>query len=267
VNVEGVLRKRGLGRVAKALMKRAAPCVGLSEKKTSRFSRLGGLPELPKDVEWPSFEGFPLSFIAQIDLGDVPAGTALPLKGTLSFFYDMRSWGYDPKHRGSAAIVFNPLGPGACESRDIPKGPRSPDFLVIARRALGFRESLSLPSSWSFPEWKDLNEEEMGTYHDLQKEVGGPHRMFGHPHRVQGEMTLQCQLVTHGLNLGGDKGLKDPRVKKLARGAKDWRLLLQIDGEAAGVEFGDAGLIYYWIREADLRAKRFDQAWLILQCY
>ena len=107
----------------------------------------------------------------------------------------------------------------------------------------------------------------MEAYHKLQKEVGGPHRMFGHPHRIQGEMTLECQLVTHGIYLGDSTDYKGPRAKELKEGARDWRLLLQVDGESADVEYGDAGMIYYWIREADLRARRFDQAWLILQCY
>jgi uncharacterized protein YwqG len=30
--------------------------------------------------------------------------------------------------------------------------------------------------------------------------------------------------------------------------------------------WGDAGCLYYWIRAEDLRARRFDRAWMILQC-
>ena len=31
--------------------------------------------------------------------------------------------------------------------------------------------------------------------------------------------------------------------------------------------WGDFGMIYFWIRESDARAGRFDNAWLILQCH
>ena len=35
----------------------------------------------------------------------------------------------------------------------------------------------------------------------------------------------------------------------------------------ADVMWGDAGIIYFWIRESDARARRFDASWVILQCY
>ena len=53
----------------------------------------------------------------------------------------------------------------------------------------------------------------------------------------------------------------------MRQGAADWRLLLQLDSDD-GVDFmwGDAGVLYFWIREADARAMRFDRVWLVLQC-
>ena len=30
--------------------------------------------------------------------------------------------------------------------------------------------------------------------------------------------------------------------------------------------WGDMGCLYFWIRESDLAAQRFDDAWMILQC-
>jgi uncharacterized protein YwqG len=30
--------------------------------------------------------------------------------------------------------------------------------------------------------------------------------------------------------------------------------------------WGDCGMVYYWIREQDLRERAFDRAWAILQC-
>jgi uncharacterized protein YwqG len=31
--------------------------------------------------------------------------------------------------------------------------------------------------------------------------------------------------------------------------------------------WGDLGMLYYWIREEDLAARRFDRVWGISQCY
>ena len=33
------------------------------------------------------------------------------------------------------------------------------------------------------------------------------------------------------------------------------------------LDFGDCGSIYFYIRKDDLAARRFERAWLILQCY
>jgi uncharacterized protein YwqG len=93
------------------------------------------------------------------------------------------------------------------------------------------------------------------------------HRLLGHPDPVQGNMQLECQLVTNGLYCGDGTGHEDPRASALEAGARDWRLLLQIDtDDTLGSEWGDTGRVYFWIREQDLAAQRFDSAWHIMQC-
>jgi uncharacterized protein YwqG len=48
--------------------------------------------------------------------------------------------------------------------------------------------------------------------------------------------------------------------------ARDWRLLLLVSSvEAAGMDWSGGGKLYYWILEDDLRARRFDRSWVILQ--
>jgi uncharacterized protein YwqG len=52
-----------------------------------------------------------------------------------------------------------------------------------------------------------------------------------------------------------------------ASSALEWRLLLQVpSADAAGMMWGDVGCLYYWIRQDDLAARRFDRSWMILQC-
>ncbi|UDQ99492.1 DUF1963 domain-containing protein [Lentisphaerota bacterium WC36G] len=31
--------------------------------------------------------------------------------------------------------------------------------------------------------------------------------------------------------------------------------------------WGDSGMIYFWIRKQDLKARNFENVWLHLQCY
>ena len=73
---------------------------------------------------------------------------------------------------------------------------------------------------------------------------------------------LERHLLRQPVRLQGPAG-----GRRLAPGEKDWRLLLQVDtDEQLGLMWGDCGLIYFWIREQDAAARRFDRAWVILQC-
>jgi uncharacterized protein YwqG len=94
------------------------------------------------------------------------------------------------------------------------------------------------------------------------------HQLLGLPRPIQGEMELECQLVTNGLYTGDASGYKDPRRKTLEPGAIDWTLLLQVDSDDnAGMMWGDLGRLYFWVRRQDLASRNFDKVWTILQCY
>ncbi len=50
----------------------------------------------------------------------------------------------------------------------------------------------------------------------------------------------------------------------------NWQLLLQLDTvrkDDFELMFGDCGRIYFYIRKDDLKARRFENVWLILQCF
>jgi len=131
--------------------------------------------------------------------------------------------------------------------------------------------ALTIPP-WESPQIDNLglSQSEMDAYVDLVERITPGeqiHRVLGWPDQIQADMQLECQLVTHGLYVGDETGFDDPRARELARGAEDWRLLLQLDSdETIGMMWGDVGRLYWWIREADLRTRRFDASWLILQC-
>ena len=91
--------------------------------------------------------------------------------------------------------------------------------------------------------------------------------LVGYPDQIQGDMMLECALVSAGLSSGDSTAYHDSRLPLFRSQARDWRLLLQVpSAEPAGMMWGDVGCLYYWIREDDLRARRFERAWMILQC-
>jgi uncharacterized protein YwqG len=109
----------GLGPFVDALTRAAQPSIRLrpsleDEGAGIGASRLGDLPDLPIEAEWPRNDDEPLSFIAQINLQDIRAydqDDVLPADGRLSFFYDavgQSAWGFSPADQGSSAILYIP---------------------------------------------------------------------------------------------------------------------------------------------------------------
>jgi uncharacterized protein YwqG len=95
---------------------------------------------------------------------------------------------------------------------------------------------------------------------------GASHRLFGHPSQIQGDMELECQLASQGVNCGTPDGYTSAKAKALAPGADRWRLLLQVDGDANVMfEWGDCGRLFFWITEDALKRRAFSEVWMILQ--
>lgn len=235
-------------------------------------SKICGNPDLPAGMEWPKWNGRPLSFLLQINLKDVavfPVAQDLPNTGLLSFFYDAQEqpWGFDPADRGRWKVFyFDTLKVKllACSNPELNEEPDEGSLLQ-------FKETLTLPP-WGSKVVGAIGftESEDDAYMELMDEMGENcgHQMFGCPAQVQdGDMQLECQLVTHGLHCGDGSGYKDPRKKELEKNAHQWHLLLQLDSDdGANMMWGDCGRLYFWIHEDDLKQAKFDNVWMILQC-
>ena len=96
-------------------------------------------------------------------------------------------------------------------------------------------------------------------------------KLLGWPDIIQNNMTLECELVSQGHYLGGkwESVPLEERDRLRKPSVEGWQLLFQLDTvESGGFElmFGDCGRIYFYIRNEDLAARRFDRVWLIQQC-
>ncbi len=238
-------------------------------------TRIGGAPDLPPGFEWPYYNGLPLSFIAQLNLAELamlPPVLSLPMQGSLVFFYDseQRTWGFDPKDRGSALVSYLPDSIDSLVRTQLPSAiPNEGRFQCCA---VEFSIDQNLPdflSAHFIPHLTETEQSQLFNFVDRQSAQDSlpRHRIGGQADCVQNSMELECQLVTSGLYCGNETGYEDPRAQILAERALDWRLLLQIDSDDnPGMMWGDVGMIYFWIREDDLRAASFENIWLILQC-
>ena len=235
-------------------------------------SKIGGDPDLPPGTSWPQWKGLPQSFIAQIRMDDVrPYDTnkLLPQSGMLWFFYDaqQQTFGADPADLGGWRVIFMDGDPQGLQRTPAPAQlPAASQFKACtitfaSEMTLSQQPKLEIPNlDWTDTEQKQY-ETLLSTFPNAADHAMVHHRLLGHPDTIQDDMRLECQLASHGVT-----DVSDPRAAELSKGAMDWQLLLQVDSdEQAGMEWGNTGMLYYWIKGADLQARRFDTTWLVLQ--
>ena len=255
-------------------------------------TRFGGQPDVPSDFIWPTYMGEsydhvvkkrPLSFLAQFNCADFAKYDIehlLPDHGLLSFFYELDSmcWGFDPKDKGCARVYwFEDIS--ALSAAEFPVDMEEDFILPMVKIALSQKPS--------YPSWQDFTEafpddDDDEAFNAAWEELTGedaeelPDRsqLLGWPDVIQNSMFEECDIAAKGYYLGNPEGWK--KIPKEIRQeaeetAKDrWMLLLQLDTvECDDFElmFGDCGHIYFYITKEDLKARRFDNIWLILQCF
>ena len=235
-------------------------------------SHLGGAPGLPAGAAWPSHKGARLGFLARLSLAELHAVQSiswLPESGALLFFYDVEQqpWGYDPADRGRWAVMHvDDLAAPAEAPATTPSGAA-----LVPFRPVSFVTIQSLPS-WEREEvaalgLNDPESEELIRISDAPFGDGPKHQVGGFPSPIQGDdMELEAQLASNGVYCGDGRGDEAQRAA-LAPGATEWRLLLQFDSDDhLELMWGDAGTLYFWVREQAARRGDFKDVWLVLQC-
>lgn len=284
-DLAGVLQSR-LPHQAKALFALAKPAISISAAETQAdqpgigTSRFGGLPDVPVGFKWPKRGRRPLTFLAQIVLSEIAAyqvDEALPKEGCIWFFYDFEEqpWGLEPSDCEGWRVFYGRASETALKRAALPRGLDQGD--VLPESKLTFRSCTTLPAAASQEiEALKLSEAEAATYGAvltgmLSADEDPPplHQLVGHPAPVQaGDMRLECQLRLEGIGSEQEAERIEAKGNKLRSAANDWRLLLQLDSDPmADFGWADSGRLYFWIRKADLAAKRFDRCWLILQSH
>lgn len=277
--LEREMRQKGIGGYFDALKPLAKNAVHMEldvaedDEIPVGASKMGGCPDLPAGMEWPRMaSGIPLSFIAQIDFGEVKPHdleNKLPDRGVLSFFYDCSDegmpWGFDPKDADGWRVLFHD-GNAPLERLGTPE-----DLEVTFDAArLSFEAAAELPCYDSdLCNDLDLPEEEEDDYWDWleEKEDLPGNKLLGHSDNIQSGMELECEYVTSGIYCGNPDGYEEAKRRGLDKNAVRWNLLMQVESnEDIGMMWGDLGRLYLWITAEDLEARRFENTWLILQC-
>ena len=176
--------------------------------------------------------------------------------------------GFDPNDKISWCILASPISSAAPLKRQRrPKGLADKGIFTPCALFTTLEESLPDPFSRIIKMLK-LTEGEQDAYFHIFEDLIDPrphHKLLGHAGQWQNDMQLDCQLVSNGLSVGA-RWQAGPRRDALEPGASDWRLLLRVDtDENAGMQWGDLGSLYYWIKRSSLKSRSFDDVWLFLQ--
>jgi uncharacterized protein YwqG len=256
-----------------------APCIVLhpdSDGGEHVRTRLGGSPLLPAGAAWPRSDRGPLSFVGQLDFRELAIALGgelgLPDEGVLSFFYDVEDqpWGYDPGHASGFALVY---APDVSRTIDVEPPDGAIPFDVenmTATRAL----SLPWPSDRALAQWEDRAtwERPYATYAEHFTLAQGPgipalrQQVGGHAQWLQGDGRVTAELASSGVHAGGDpRTWRSADLRRAEAEAESWRLLWQLKPDDDRFTWVDLGTLYVLIRDEDLRARRFERAWVVFQ--
>lgn len=252
-------------------------------------ARFGGIPDVPKDFRWPYYstdtyddkevKPRPLAFLAQFNLEEISnydTEHLLPDKGLLSFFYefDSQKWGFDPKDKGCARVYWfentEELKPAAVPN-ELNKDNIFPSINIKAKSEESYPsfEDYSLTRDNMIGHWDEYDRSMKSLCAEDKDEN---HKLLGWANPIQGNMTMQCELIKRGYYLGGSWEHITPQDKQesIDHSGKDWMLLFQLSSfgnDSFELDLGDDGCLYFYIHKDDLANRNFDNVWLILQCY
>jgi hypothetical protein len=237
---------------------------------------LGGEPLLPKEADWPVWEGHgPLGFVGAVDCGEVPAGELdipLPESGQLLFFYfdglgDSSVAYTDPESvAGGTRVIYVPAD-AEIAPRSAPEGAAPYPRLLLAGELIATapdNENAALIAAFGDPndpagycDYPTTDPQGTGFWEAMtafRRDHQPHHQIGGYALPVQGAVEREGAQAVHP---GGD----DAAVAASKELASRLVLLAQVDSDSrSGMNWSDAGRLYWMITRDDLAAGRFDQA-------
>ncbi|MCH6259491.1 DUF1963 domain-containing protein, partial [Puniceicoccaceae bacterium K14] len=151
---------------------------------------------------WPTWNGKPQSFLAQLDLSEISQADSsfLPSTGYLYFFYDQEQgvWGFDPQDIGGWKVLYTEASIETFTERSAPEG--LVEEYIYKAKAIVSKRIETIPGAQLLPNYPTGDDEEWDAYEDKRSapfENQPRHQMFGYCSPVQNaEMDVECQLAS-----------------------------------------------------------------------
>jgi uncharacterized protein YwqG len=286
-NLRKLIREMGFEAIEDYLLQHARPSIRVCTERVEDEnsiplgrSKIGGRPDLPKNIEWVSVthgdKRFSLLFIAQFNLAEIKPydeENLLPASGILYFFADSIWNGFITNE---ARVIYFDGDLSLLERKTFPEDipPTLPQEWGerFDACAVTFVPEVNLPghdANWVEPDipegktWGELSElEQFSSYAFPNHHTYGfiVNRLLGYNYGVPEDMQLDCQLI---LETGRPYNATPEQRQSAEQHKGDWQLLFQMDSdENAGMMWSDAGVICFYIRRQDLINKNFDHVCL-----
>ena len=265
------------------------PCETLTDTLTPWQSKLGGLPYLPHEADYPhDSQGRPLYLLAQINCAEVPPLPDFPHRGMLQFFISpyatlVHLWGLDyhhPDRQDYFRVLYYPdvhTDPAAVQQdfAFLPPWP-APPAATWTQKLLGLFKKPRLSLPFQYPcAMRFTPGEQLMPLDDAALHLSGagvPDADAGNWFDVLDDDATEAYFaaVSHeGHRLGGyaHHVQEDLRIVENSP-YRDYVLLLQLDSdEANGMMWGDLGVCHFYIHPDDLRRRDFSRVLYNWECY
>jgi uncharacterized protein YwqG len=241
-------------------------------------SKLGGRPDLPVGTPWPVVDEVLLEFVGQFRMEEVaPLDETglLPKEGILYFFFDGMLTDYDQGRSPDRCKVLHVGEDRVLQRLEVPEHDHGIFFSRYNPCRVTWTTTVNLPP---YEEITDLDGmlntiladtvefEETShcwTYADVRRGMWDPGTQFlGNVVNLQGgeEKFAAVRKRFPGRYVYEDYTYT--HAEEMSRKIGDLVLLFTVDSEpAAGMSWGDNGLVMYWIDRADLEAGRWEAVW------
>jgi hypothetical protein len=231
-------------------------------------SHFRGTPLLSAETAWPIGPNGPLDFLACIDFAelspDIAQGEALPTGGVLNVFYDLSGpdWSSDSEGSRHWKLIYTTDDVTAAAPPVTCSAPIALRYHSPEPSAVPPHHRLGGSANWLQGDPRSLLQLTSGHYLADPKIVSELHRAGLPPDTLR--------TANHLARLEAARALDSAQVdaRLFDSGAADWRLLLQLDSDPeVPFEWGDGGTLYVLIPQRSLTALRFEDAWIVWQCY
>ncbi len=269
--IDTLIDKHKLGDAREAIKAMLSPALALVPspgRGSLGAHRLGGVPDLPADMDWPSSieePGEPLAFLLQLNLGQLPVdGLGLPDRGILWVFIGQDVPATEVEHR-----VLYRADPGALVPRERAPSKVFASYGSLTPCTLFAARQLALPGI-------GVGDKRLRALGDALRgsgplrtatRLGGPLLGYADDPRTSAYVRhdLERPDLIWASKRAQDKQWNASPAHEHREGAERWKALLQIGShEAAKLTFTDAGTLTVLVREDALAAGDFSQSYAVI---